>query len=805
MLIQVTLSDGTANSEKNITKYFYNNAGVQTKMYTGLNSESDSDYMITSYEYDVWGRLIRTTDSTGYNSGTITYDLNGNVLTTTDANGNVTTNTYDALNHVLTSETVSDDASKNVSKSYTYDNMGRITSTTSNDLTTTCIYDALGRKYTESEYNNDGYSAFRGYFYEGVSQYVSEELTGQYHLLLYASKKYEYDDEMHIIKVLESGNESVAYTYDANGNKASETLANGVVSTYTYNNANRITNLVTKSGEATISEYEYSYYLDGSDACKIRKENGIIETTSYEYDGLKRLTKESVLNGSRAVNTYSYEYDDYGNRSKMVSSGTADYTTVYDYNDVDGNYTALLQKETKTATETFNTTPSDGLAKNPLDLVKTTSDKPSVENTTYTYDANGNQISKATSEKTETYTYDGLNQLIGFTDGETTASYAYNVSGLRIEKTIDGETINHVWDGSQQIVADVVDNDFYEADCYLRGTNLVAKYNYLNGAKSEYTYYTQNAHGDVVNLTDKAGAVVKSYTYDAFGVEQNIDDSDANAFRYCGEYYDAETGTIYLRARYYVPTIRCFISRDTFPGKIEDPLSLNLYTYCENNPIHFADPTGHFFEAIGEFFKELGQYFSTVGSNITGQITSYAGAYATCGGVALADGPQPGIADAGALIGALALTIGAIGIGAYKGTIAYSQQKELTKAKESTDEITIAIPNQKKNDNKQVYMATRGFKNNQPSVIIGAKISEEQAIAILQSNSSEGIYTPNRGYASYLAEQASLRSGGGGNIIAHTTSSQLQRNQQSAHFHAVLTAGKKGTAHAWFGNIRRRK
>ena len=128
----------------------------------------------------------------------------------------------------------------------------------------------------------------------------------------------------------------------------------------------------------------------------------------------------------------------------------------------------------------------------------------------------------------------------------------------------------------------------------MRGTNLVAKYNYLNGAKSEYTYYTQNAHGDVVNLTDETGAVVKAYTYDAFGVEQNIDDSDANAFRYCGEYYDAEIGTIYLRARYYDPTIGRFISRDSYSGKNEDPLSLNFYTYCNNNPIVYSDPSGHF-------------------------------------------------------------------------------------------------------------------------------------------------------------------------------------------------------------------
>ena len=313
---------------------------------------------------------------------------------------------------------------------------------------------------------------------------------------------------MRVVKVKESGNETASYTYDANGNKKSETLANGVVSTYTYNKANRITKLENKSGNTDISSYEYSYYLDGSDACKIHNESGIIETTSYEYDGLTRLTEEAVKVGNNTTDTYAYEYDDYGNRSKMTAAGTEDFVTEYSYVDSNGKYTALLQKEVKTVE---NEADENLITLNPASDVK---------QTVYTYDSNGN--------------------------------------------------------------------------------------------KSEYTYYTQNAHGDVVNLTDTDGEVIKSYTYDAFGVEKNIDNDDTNAFRYCGEYYDTETGTIYLRARYYDPEIGRFISRDTFTGKDSDPLSLNLYTYCGNNPILYVDIDGH------KVFDLGGNWIARIDSEKTG-------------------------------------------------------------------------------------------------------------------------------------------------------------------------------------------
>ena len=78
---------------------------------------------------------------------------------------------------------------------------------------------------------------------------------------------------------------------------------------------------------------------NGSDSEKIRNENGIEEKTTYEYDGLKRLTKETVE--SSATDIYSYSYDDYSNRIKMTVSGSENYTVDYNYNDSEG-YKALL-------------------------------------------------------------------------------------------------------------------------------------------------------------------------------------------------------------------------------------------------------------------------------------------------------------------------------------------------------------------------------------------------------------------------------------------------------------------------------
>lgn len=155
---------------------------------------------------------------------------------------------------------------------------------------------------------------------------------------------------------------------------------------------------------------------------------------------------------------------------------------------------------------------------------------------------------------------------------------------LRIEKTVTNVTARYVRSGSN-IVLEISCTNEVE---YIRGINFIA----VDDGTTR-SYYLFNGHGDVVSLTDTTGSSIKTYDYDAFGIEKSPSSTDTNPFRYCGEYFDKETKTIYLRARYYNPQTGRFISQDSYTGKQTDPLSLNLYTYCGNNPVIFIDPSGN--------------------------------------------------------------------------------------------------------------------------------------------------------------------------------------------------------------------
>ncbi|MBQ5475895.1 MAG: DUF3990 domain-containing protein, partial [Lachnospiraceae bacterium] len=109
-----------------------------------------------------------------------------------------------------------------------------------------------------------------------------------------------------------------------------------------------------------------------------------------------------------------------------------------------------------------------------------------------------------------------------------------------------------------------------------------------SGYSNGYHYYHQNEHGDIEYITGKDGKIENAYTYDAFGNITNSTELIKNRYTYNGEQYDNTTSQYYLRARYYNPLIARFTQEDVYRGD-----GLNLYAYCDSNPVMYVDPSGY--------------------------------------------------------------------------------------------------------------------------------------------------------------------------------------------------------------------
>ena len=352
--------------------------------------------------------------------------------------------------------------------------------------------------------------------------------------------------------------------------------------TYRYNKANWVILLENRNKKGVISSYAYTYYASGSQKTKTTAGGTV---TSYVYDGLNRLIQEAETGAL----TQDYTYDARGNRASMTVSGKERYTVSYSY---DANSRLLTERKTR------------GLL---TDL------------TTYAYDANGSLLSKTFnggdgSLNGAAYTYNLFGQLTAASENGQTAAYAYNAQGIRTCKATATSQTYFLLDGGN-VAGEHIGS---KTVTYLRGANLISR---SDGSKT--TYYLFNAHGDITDLVSDSGTVTHKYDYDAFGVEKKPDPLDGNPFRYCGEYFDNETGTYYLRARYYDPAIGRFTQQDTHwntansiygdnPRKInerEDKLGLkaysyapqitavmqsgNLYVYGVGNPVAYVDRDGN--------------------------------------------------------------------------------------------------------------------------------------------------------------------------------------------------------------------
>lgn len=190
------------------------------------------------------------------------------------------------------------------------------------------------------------------------------------------------------------------------------------------------------------------------------------------------------------------------------------------------------------------------------------------------------------------YQYDERDRLIKviLQDGSE-VTYRYDGDNLLTERIVAGKVTRYYYDEDQIIAEGKVQSDgsVIETVSYLRG-NALAMLEETDGTKG---YYLLNGHGDVISILGENGEKLSTYDYDIWGNPLINQEQVTNSFLYSGELWDEVIELQYLRARWYDPGIGRFITKDTFEGDLNDPLSLNLYTYVINNPLKYIDPTGN--------------------------------------------------------------------------------------------------------------------------------------------------------------------------------------------------------------------
>jgi RHS repeat-associated protein len=422
------------------------------------------------------------------------------------------------------------------------------------------------------------------------------------------------------------------FTYDAAGRLRTSTDRNGRVTTYEYDERNRIRQIafpdatqkrvydaagrLSRIDEGT-SAVEYAYDALNRLVAETQDVGGFVNRIEYQYDALDRMVRRT-LNGAEAV---AYDYDKAG---RPRSIGYRDQSTTYQwdaagrlvgrtlpngvtqeyaYDEADRVMRVSYRKSDDSTIESVSyaydaagqiirrSLSQASAAETPFsaqydETNRMTSFTLTATNATYTlsYDDNGNLLRKANAADpadVSAYTWDARNRLVGINSAGVVATFRYDAQGRRAERTINGETTRYVYDGAQAI-AEVRATQTVMLHTGLLIDEAIARYTTSDGR-----VYLTDALGSIIAQTRENQDTQNFYAYSAFGETIAVGTDENNSIQYTARENDG-TGLYYFRARYYDPALKRFLT--------EDPIGLqgglNTYSYVRNNPLSYSDPTG---------------------------------------------------------------------------------------------------------------------------------------------------------------------------------------------------------------------
>lgn len=546
-------------------------------------SQKDAEGRITVWEYDAANRVASRT-LPGMQKETFRYDAVGNLIGKTDFAGASTTYGFDKL-YQSNLKTLADGSV--ITKTFTVG--GQVATVNvrpgaASGLqagTTSYAYDAQDRLTRQT--NPDG--AFLAYGYDANGQ-ISQRSTSA------GTVTYGYGDNQRLATVVDTAGKKTSYEYDPAGRIDKAIMPNGVTAAYRYDDNGSLLQLLHTKGSAIVTGTRYTLAdsgqrkkveeFDGGSVLDVNGPASPVVTRDFQYDGVGRLKQEQVRDRANAVvRTTDYDYDKVGNRStrsETTAAGTETIVYKYDSND------RLTQELKTTATN-------------------------SQVLTAYTWDANGNMVSKAVGSNVTAYVWNAEARLIEVKQGAsaataaTVANYTYDSNGNKVIKLEPGPQgqgekrtvylVDTLFDHAKVVRESVTEGQAKETVDYVWGLGLLQQ-----TRDGQRDLYHSDGLGSVKAMTNTAGNLTNAYLYDAFGVVEESTAVRPNSYKYTGEQFAEEIQMQYNRARWYNNKVGAFVSIDRFSGKPNVPVSLNKYIYANADPINNIDPSGNM--SIGE-------------------------------------------------------------------------------------------------------------------------------------------------------------------------------------------------------------
>jgi RHS repeat-associated protein len=462
---------------------------------------------------------------------------------------------------------------------YEYDPQGRLTSRIApTGLLTRYAYDRAGLMATVSYHTIGGVT---GWTYPARSSvHYQYDLAGNRVSMRDASRatEYSYDDVGRISAVATDGSR-IGYEYDAWQRVRAVTYPGGARVEYRYDVLDRVTAIVTSAG--TI-RYQYDERMTTRTL-----PNGISTTREFEAGRLHALVHRRA--DGTTIGRFDFEYDADARLTVVREGGERSTVTRYEYDAVN-RLAAVVNPDGTRVTYRYDVMGNRLAETGPQgELAYAHDDAGRLRNagsTAFFYDRAGN-LSRRTGERRASYRYDDESRLVEVKTSDHTIRYHYDGDGDRVAREMDGSVtryLNASVDGLSQVVAEQQAAE--EWSHYVFGDTRTARID----AHGQAVYFLEGPLSSTQWVVDGSGSTRSRYGYTAFGVP-TVDDR-ATPFQYAGEAWDAEAGLLYLRARYYDPTLGRFITADPIQGNPLTPATFNQYVYANSDPVNNIDPRG---------------------------------------------------------------------------------------------------------------------------------------------------------------------------------------------------------------------